>query len=42
MTPDARQPTAREPTRWALLYSVVIIELAVLILIFYAFTKAYA
>jgi hypothetical protein len=40
-TPDGRQPTAREPN-WRLIYSAVIIELAILILIFYAFTKAFA
>jgi hypothetical protein len=27
---------------WPLLYSVVLIELAILIVIFYAFTKAFA
>ena len=40
-TPDGRQPTAREP-HWRLIYSAVVIELALLILIFYAFTKAFA
>jgi hypothetical protein len=40
-TPDSRQPTAREPN-WRLIYSAVIIELALLIVIFYAFTKAFA
>jgi hypothetical protein len=39
-TPDSRQPTPREPN-WRLIYSAVIIELALLILIFYAFTKAF-
>ena len=40
-TPDSRQPTAREPN-WRLLYTAVITELALLIVIFYAFTKAFA
>jgi len=40
-TPDGRQPTAHDPN-WRLIYSVVIIELALLIIIFYAFTKAFA
>jgi len=40
-TADGRQPTAREPN-WRLLYGAVIIELALLIIIFYAFTKAFA
>jgi hypothetical protein len=31
-----------DTTNWPLLYSAVLIELAVLILIFYAFTKAFA
>ena len=39
--PDTRQPTPREPN-WRLIYSAVIIELALLIVIFYAFTKAFA
>jgi len=41
MTADSRQPTAREPN-WPFLYTVVIGELALLIVIFYAFTKAFA
>ena len=40
-TPDTRQPTPREPN-WRFIYSAVMIELALLILIFYAFTKAFA
>jgi hypothetical protein len=40
-TADSRQPTPIEPN-WRLLYSAVIIELALLIVIFYAFTKAFA
>jgi hypothetical protein len=40
-TPDTRQPTPREPN-WRLIYSAVITELVILILIFYAFTKAFA
>jgi hypothetical protein len=40
-TPETRQPTPREPN-WRLIYSAVIIELAILIIIFYAFTKAFA
>ena len=40
-TPDSRQPTPREPN-WRLIYSAVMIELALLIIIFYAFTKAFA
>jgi hypothetical protein len=39
-TADSRQPTARP--NWPLLYSAVLIELAILIVIFYAFTKAFA
>ena len=38
---DTRHPTPREPN-WRLLYSAVIIELALLILVFYAFTKAFS
>jgi len=40
-TPDNRQPTPREPN-WRLLYAAVTTELAILIAIFYAFTKAFA
>jgi hypothetical protein len=51
-TPDSLQPTAplpapdnRQPTtdnlNWPLLYAAVLGELAILILIFYAFTKAF-
>ena len=40
-TPDSRLPIPREPN-WRLIYSAVIIELALLIVIFYAFTKAFA
>jgi len=39
--PDNRQPTT-DNVRWPLLYSAVLIELALLIIIFYAFTKAFA
>jgi hypothetical protein len=40
-TPDSPLPTPREPN-WRLIYSAVIIELIILIVIFYAFTKAFA
>jgi hypothetical protein len=40
-TPDTRLPTPREPN-WRLIYSAVIVELVILIVIFYAFTKAFA
>jgi hypothetical protein len=40
-TPDTRLPTPHEPN-WRLIYSAVIVELAILIIIFYAFTKAFA
>ena len=40
-TPDTRQPTPREPN-WRLLYAAVLGELTILIIIFYAFTKAFA
>ena len=40
-TPHSPLPTPREPN-WRLIYSAVMIELALLILIFYAFTKAFA
>jgi len=40
-TPDTRQPTPGAPN-WRLIYSAVIIELTILIVIFYAFTKAFA
>jgi len=39
-TADSREPTAHP--NWPLLYSVVLIELAILIIVFYAFTKAFA
>jgi hypothetical protein len=39
---ESRQPAAPPPTNWPLLYSAVLIELAILIVIFYAFTKAFA
>jgi hypothetical protein len=41
-TPDSREPIAAREPNWSLIYSAVIIELAVLIVIFYAFTKAFA
>jgi hypothetical protein len=44
-TADGRQPTAPDTpttTNWPLLYSAVLIELAVLVIVFYAFTKAFA
>jgi hypothetical protein len=40
-TPDPRLPTPAS-ANWPFLYSAVIIELAILIIIFYAFTKAFA
>ncbi len=40
-TPDTRHPTPREPN-WHLLYAAVLGELTILIIIFYAFTKAFA
>jgi len=40
-TADGRQPTASEP-HWRLIYAAVLGELAILIVIFYAFTKAFA
>lgn len=40
-TPDPRLPTPVSPN-WPFLYSAVLIELAVLIIVFYAFTKAFA
>jgi len=40
-TPYPRLPTPTTPN-WPFLYSAVIIELAILIIIFYAFTKAFA
>ncbi|HEX7678878.1 MAG TPA: hypothetical protein VF713_12185 [Thermoanaerobaculia bacterium] len=39
--PDNRQPTT-DNVNWPLLYAAVIGELVILILIFYAFTKAFA
>jgi hypothetical protein len=40
-TPDPRLPTP-STANWPLLYSAVLIELAILIILFYAFTKALA
>jgi hypothetical protein len=40
-TPDPRLPTPAT-ANWPFLYSAVLIELAILIIIFYAFTKAFA
>jgi len=40
-TPDRRHPTPREPN-WPMLYGAVMAELLLLIVIFYAFTKAFA
>jgi hypothetical protein len=40
-TPDTRHPTPSEPN-WRLIYAAVLGELTLLILIFYAFTKAFA
>jgi hypothetical protein len=40
-TPHTPHPTPHEPN-WRLIYSAVLIELLLLILIFYAFTKAFA
>jgi hypothetical protein len=40
-TADGRQPTPREPS-WSLIYAAVLGELVILIVIFYAFTKAFA
>jgi hypothetical protein len=40
-TPHTPPPTPHEPN-WRLIYSAVIIELIILIVIFYAFTKAFA
>jgi hypothetical protein len=40
-TPDTRHPTPREPN-WRLIYAAVLGELTILIVIFYAFTKAFA
>jgi len=39
-TPDTR-PTPREPN-WRLIYAAVLGELTLLVIIFYAFTKAFA
>jgi len=39
--PDNGQPTT-DNIRWLLLYSAVLIELTLLIVIFYAFTKAFS
>ena len=40
-TNDNRQPTTKEPN-WFLLYGIVLAELVILIIAFYAFTKAFA
>ncbi|MEA2325840.1 MAG: hypothetical protein QOE68_799 [Thermoanaerobaculia bacterium] len=40
-TPDTRHPTPHEPN-WRLIYAAVLGELTILIIIFYAFTKAFA
>jgi hypothetical protein len=40
-TPDPRLPTP-DNVNWLLLYAAVIGELAILIVVFYAFTKAFA
>ncbi|MEA2165117.1 MAG: hypothetical protein QOK37_3244 [Thermoanaerobaculia bacterium] len=40
-TPDSRQATPAEPN-WPLLYSAVLAELVILIILFYTFTKAFA
>ena len=39
--PDNRQPTT-DNVNWPLLYTAVIGELVILVLVFYAFTKAFA
>ena len=39
--PDNRQPTT-DNLNWPLLYAAVIGELVILVLVFYAFTKAFA
>jgi len=39
--PDNGQPTT-DNVRWTLLYAAVLTELTLLIIIFYAFTKAFA
>ena len=40
-TPGTRLPTANQPN-WRLIYAAVLGELTILIIIFYAFTKAFA
>jgi hypothetical protein len=40
-TPDTRLPTPAEPN-WPILYTAVLAELVILIIAFYAFTKAFA
>jgi len=40
-TTDNRQPTTQGPN-WPLLYGAVLAELLILIIIFYAFTRAFA
>jgi hypothetical protein len=40
-TPDPRQTTPAEPN-WPILYTAVLAELVILIVAFYAFTKAFA
>ena len=39
---DSRQPPVSHQPNWPMLYGVVLTELAVLIVIFYAFTKAFS
>jgi hypothetical protein len=47
-TPDTRHPTPgqtpdpRDATPWPILYTAVLAELVILIVAFYAFTKAFA
>lgn len=41
LTPDPRLPTPGN-LNWRLIYSAVLIELALLIVVFYAFTKAFS
>jgi hypothetical protein len=40
-TPHTPQPTPRSPN-WNVIYGIVLGELAILIAVFYAFTKAFA
>jgi hypothetical protein len=39
---SAPTPDPRDATPWPLLYGAVLVELALLIVLFYAFTKAFA